>query len=100
MIEAVDPTTLIVGSSMAIMGNITHILKKIIEERTSGNLETVKTYIKKYPYRIVLGIIGSAVGMGILYEMNQITVLGSFAAGYMADSGLGILSTRAKAKLL
>lgn len=90
---------LLLGAGMAALGNITHILKKVVEARAGGEPETISRYLRTFPYRTALGIAGTAAVMGLLIELDQVTAMGAFAAGYMADSGLAILSSRAKRNL-
>jgi len=92
-------TTLLFGAGMAALGNITHILKRVVEARAAGDPITIRRYVKANPYRVALGIASTAALMGLLIELDQITAMGAFAAGYMADSGLAILSARTQRSL-
>lgn len=88
--------TIILGSSMALIGLLMHILKKVVELRIEGEPMTMTRYAKEYPYRIALSGLTTAASVGMLVEIGQLTVMGALMAGYMADSMFGVLSAKAK----
>lgn len=79
------------GVAMAVLGHVVHLLKRVVEARSSGAEVGIIEYVAARRYRTALGVAGSAVAMGFLIEANQVTAMGAFAVGYMADSGLAML---------
>lgn len=89
----------LLGIGMAMLGNITHVLKRVVEASAAGEPVTIRQYVKTNPYRVALGIVGAASVVGLMVEIGQLTAMSGFAAGYMADSGLSILSARQQRSL-
>lgn len=84
------------GVAMAVLGHVAHLLKRVVEARAGGEPETLLRYVLAHPYSVALGMIGTAAVMGLLIELGEVSLMGAFAAGYMADSGLEALrATRA-----
>lgn len=88
--------TLLIGIAMAILGHLTHLLKKVTELRVSGDKTTLIQYVKARPYITALGVCGSAAAMGWMIENNQVTAMTAFGVGFMADSALGIVTAGTK----
>jgi len=82
---------ILIGVAMAIAGHLIHLVKKVVEKRSSGSRVGLIDYVSERPYRTVLGMAGSAVAMGFMIEANTVSAMGALAVGYMADSGLGML---------
>jgi len=83
--------TILLGVFMAAMGHLIHLLKKVVELRSTGEDIGLVEYVQGRPYRTLLGMAGSAAAMGYLIESGDVTAMGALAVGYMADSGLGML---------
>ncbi len=87
-------TEIAIGIAMAALGHLVHLLKRVVEARAGGQDVGVVDYVKGRRYRTALGMAGSAVAMGFMIDSGQVTAMGAFAAGYMADSGLAMLGNR------
>lgn len=83
-----------VGIAMAILGHLIHLLKKVVEIRASGKRVGLVEFVKGRPYRTALGMAGSAAAMGYLFDSGEVTAMTALGIGYMADSGLAMLSNR------
>ncbi|HAR08375.1 hypothetical protein [uncultured Cobetia sp.] len=85
---------IVIGIAMAVLGHLVHLLKRVVETRADGQGIGLVAYVKGRRYRTALGMAGSAVAMGFMIDSGQVTAMGAFAAGYMADSGLAMLGKR------
>lgn len=86
--------TVALGISMAVLGHLIHLLKKVVEARASGQRIGLIEYIKERPYRTAMGMAGSAAAMGYLFDSGDVTAMTALGIGYMADSGLAMLGKR------
>lgn len=83
--------TIILGVVMAILGHLTHLVKKVTEARQDGATDGLITYVCGRPYRTALGVLASAAAMGWLVESGQVTAMTAFGIGYMSDSALALI---------
>lgn len=84
---------IVVGVMMATLGHLVHLLKKVVELRASGEQLGLIGFVRSRPYRTALGVAGSAVAMGYLFDSGSVTAMTAFGFGYMADSGLAMLDS-------
>lgn len=84
----------VLGVTMAILGHLIHLLKKVVEIRASGQKVGLIEFIKERPYRTAMGMAGSAAAMGYLFESGDVSAMTALGIGYMADSGLSVLDQR------
>ena len=85
--------------AMAVIGLLPHFLKDLVRIRAEGNKIGMHTYWTKYPYQSMLCVIGAIVGIAALEEMNQLTSLTAFGAGYMSNSVADVIGKRATGKM-
>lgn len=81
---------------MAFLGHLAHLLKRVVEYRAEGHDIGLWCYVKERKYRTMLGVCGTAAAMAYLIDSGDITLVGAFAAGYIADSGLEIMNGNKK----
>jgi hypothetical protein len=84
--------------AMLVLGHAIHILKKVVERRSDGDNIGMVAYVRERPYRIVLGGCGSVVAFAMLHSTGELGVLTALGAGYIADSGMGMLDSYTKRK--
>lgn len=53
-----------------------------------------REYVRKHPYSFWFSVIGGFIVYGFLYTSGQITVVGAFTAGYMADSMISVFTEK------
>ena len=81
---------------LLLLGNATHIVKKVVEVReTQGNFN-LKKYLSMYPYKTFLVLMAGMGGYLGLMAAQELTPLTSFMAGFMANSLGGIEAGEAK----
>jgi hypothetical protein len=71
----------------AVLGQFTHLLL-ILQEMSSaaGRRVGFTYYTRKRPYKFTLAIISSIVGVAVLHQYNELTVLTAFGvAAYSSD---------------
>ena len=81
---------------MAVLGLLSHGLKKIMRVRKSGRAVTPWGYIGAYPYQTLTAIIGMVAGVSALHELGQLTGLTAFGVGYMCNSVADLLGNKNK----
>jgi hypothetical protein len=79
---------------MALLGLLSHGLKKIMRRRRDGDRLTPWGYIARYPYQILAALIGMIAALVALQEMGQLNAVSAFSAGYMANSVADMLGKR------
>ena len=79
---------------LAILGLVTHFLKKVIEDRENNPTETLKNYYTKNPYQTAMSIAACVVGMLALWGTDDMTRTTAFMLGYMSDSAVAIIKKR------
>lgn len=72
--------------SMMWLGQALHLLRvfKDLEDVTNG--PTAWQWIKSHPWTILYSVLAGLAAYGFLLTANQLTTIGAFTAGYMADS--------------
>ena len=78
-----DPVNII----MLFLGIIAHILGTLMENnKKAGKVIWPSVYIKENPYATIMSIVLSIVAYIFLSEMEQLTSINAFLAGYVGDS--------------
>lgn len=85
--------------TMAVCGLLTHFLKDVVRIRAEKDKISLHQYWTMYPYQTMLSVIGAIVGVVALQEMNQLTSLTAFGAGYMSNSVADIIGKRTGDKI-
>jgi hypothetical protein len=81
---------------LMLLGNITHIVKKIVEVRKTDGTFSIKKYLSMYPYKTFLIVMAGIGGYLGLLSANELTYVTSFMAGFVANSLGGIEGHEAK----
>ena len=90
---------LLVLGFMALAGLLSHFLKDVISiQRKEKKFISPIDYVKLYPYQTMLCILGMFVGVVGLNELNQLTNVTAFCAGYMSNSMADIIGKRSGIK--
>lgn len=82
------------GVVMAILGHLTHLVKKVVERQREGCVGGLVDYVQGRPYRTALGIALSTASMGYMIESGAMSAIGALTFGYMVDSGIVLLERR------
>lgn len=80
-------------------GQLLHILKRVKEIEERNPKITIRRYFKRKPYAITFALIGGLVAYAMLYEMNELSAVSAFMAGYMSDSLIDAAASRVKRKV-
>lgn len=81
---------------MMLLGTASHFLKKVVEIRRAGESNSLIDYWRRHPYESLLSIIGAIVGLIVLHQMGELTLLTAYGTGYMANSMSDALGSRTK----
>lgn len=81
--------------AMLCAGQSLHLLRKFkdLEEVTNG--PSAWSWVKTHPWSILYSILAGVVAYGFLLAANQLTPIGAFTAGYMADSLINAFTAKA-----
>lgn len=72
--------------AMMWMGQALHLLRVFKDLEDVVNGPTAWSWIKSHPWTIMYSVLAGLVAYGFLLTANQLTTIGAFTAGYMADS--------------
>ena len=80
-------------------GQLLHLLRvfKDLEEVTGG--PSAWSWIKTHPWTILYSVLAGFVAYGFLFTANQLTTIGAFTAGYMADSVVNAFVAKERKKI-
>lgn len=84
---------------MLLLGMLSHFLKAIIEARRSGEEMGFRQYWIQYKYQSALSVIASLCFYVILIQMEELSLLTAFGAGYLGDNAADIIGKRTGAKV-
>jgi hypothetical protein len=82
---------------LMLLGNITHVIKKVVEVRKTDGDFSVWKYLSLYPYKTFLIVMAGVGGYLGLLSAGELSYVTSFMAGFMANSLGGIDANKAKA---
>lgn len=78
---------------LLLLGDVTHVVKKVVERRKTDDKFSLKDYLTKYPYKTFLVVMAGAAGYLGLLSINELTYVSAFMTGYVADSLGGAAET-------
>ena len=81
---------------LMLMGNVTHIVKKVVEVRKSDGTFSIKKYLSMYPYKTFLIVMAGFGGYLGLLAAGELTFVSAFMTGFVANSLGGIDAEEAK----
>lgn len=80
--------------SLAILGLISHFLKKMIELKKLGIKITVKQYYFEHPLESISSIVLCFAGILMLWGSDELTRITAFTFGFMSDSVVAMVLKR------
>lgn len=82
---------------MVLCGLASHFLKDLVRiQKESGKAPNAVKYFTHNPYHSLLCFIGSVVGYVVLVEMDELSSVTAFMAGYMSNSIADMIGKRAE----
>jgi len=81
---------------LMLLGNITHIVKKVVEVRQTVGTFSLWQYLSMYPYKTFLIVMAGVGGYFGLMSAGELTHVSAFMVGFMANSIGGIDADKAK----
>jgi len=81
---------------LLLLGNLTHVVKKVVEVRQINGTFSLWKYLSMYPYKTFLIVMAGVGGYLGLMSAGELTYVTSFMAGFMANSLGGIDADKAK----
>ena len=73
--------------TMLALGWLAHHVSVLAEmSQAAGKRVTPLEYARRRPYKLTLSLIGTAVGYLVLMQMDELTLLTAFGAGFIADT--------------
>jgi len=81
---------------LMLLGNVTHVIKKVVEVRQTDGTFSVWKYLSMYPYKTFLIVMAGFGGYLGLLSADELTYVTAFMAGFMANSIGGIDASKAK----
>lgn len=82
--------------ALMLLGNITHVVKKVVEVREMDGTFSLKRYVSMYPYKTFLVFMYGLGGYLGLLSAGELTYVSSFLMGFTANSMGGIDAKKAK----
>jgi len=79
-----------------LLGNVTHVVKKVVEVRKTNGKFSFWKYLTMYPYKTFLIVIAGVGGYLALLSADELSYVTAFMAGFMANSLGGIEADKAK----
>lgn len=92
-----DMNFYLITIGLMLLGNITHVVKKVVEVRQTNGSFSVWKYLSLYPYKTFLIVMAGVGGYLGLLSAGELSYVTSFMAGFMANSLGGIDAGKAKA---
>jgi len=80
--------------TMALLGFIAHVVKKIMRVRRDGHVVSPWKYVKLYPYQTFFALVGAVAGIGSLAATGMLNAVSAFAVGYMSNSVADMLGKK------
>lgn len=80
-------------------GQVLHILKKVKELEERNPRITIRRYVRRHVYGVLFSLVGGLVAYAMLFEMNELSAVSAFMAGYMSDSLIDAAASRVKRKV-
>ncbi len=81
---------------LLLLGNVTHVIKKVVEVRKINGSFNLWKYLSMYPYKTFLIVMAGFGGYLALLSADELTFVTAFMAGFMANSLGGINADEAK----
>lgn len=81
---------------LMLLGNVTHIVKKVVEVRQTDGTFSLTKYLSMFPYKTFLIVMAGTGGYLALLSADELTYVNAFMAGFMANSLGGIDASKAK----
>ena len=75
-------------------GQLLHMAKKLKELETAGRIISPVQFFREHPYAVVFSLLAGFIVYGLMHTSNQLTPIGAFTAGYMAESVLSVFTNR------
>lgn len=82
--------------SLMLLGNVTHIVKKVIETRQTDGTFSLWKYLTMFPYKTFMVIMAGVGGYLALMVAGELSYATAFMAGFMANSLGGVEAKHAK----
>jgi len=79
---------------LAILGLLSHFIKKVIEAKQAGDPITIKEYYISNPYKSIYSILICAGGIMMLWGSDELTRVTAFTFGYMSDSVVAMMNRK------
>lgn len=80
--------------TMAVLGFMSHVVKKIMRVRRDGHAVSPWTYVTIYPYQTFFALVGAVAGIGALHATGMLNAVSAFAVGYMSNSVADMLGKK------
>jgi len=81
---------------LMLLGNISHIVKKVIEVRATDGTFSLKKYLTMYPYKTFMVVMSGVGGYLVLLNTDELTLATAFMTGFIASSLGGADAKEAK----
>ncbi len=82
--------------SLMLLGNLTHIVKKVVEVRQTDGTFSMWMYLSLYPYKTFLIVMAGVGGYLGLLAVSELTYVTAYMTGFMANSLGGIDAGKTK----
>ncbi|MDJ0952549.1 MAG: hypothetical protein QNJ81_02600 [Acidimicrobiia bacterium] len=87
---------ILITIGLMLLGNITHIVKKVVEVRQTDGEFSILKYLSMYPYKTFLIVMAGVGGYLGLLSAGELTYVSAFMVGFVANSLGGIDASKAK----
>lgn len=81
---------------LMLLGNITHVVKQVVQIRESDGTFSLAKYLSMYPYKTFLILMAGMGGYLGLLSAGELSYVTAFMTGFMANSIGGIDPQKAK----
>ena len=81
---------------LMLLGNVTHIVKKVVEVRQTDGTFSIMKYLTMFPYKTFLIVMAGLGGYLGLLAADELTYVSAFLTGFAANSLGGIDANKAK----
>jgi len=83
--------------ALGLLANLISVLSEMSAARKT--FVSPLAYIRERPYKVVMAIIGAVIGYVVLMQINELSMLTAFGAGYISSDGADRAGRIANAKM-